>query len=138
MQAAHRQFFALNVLGTPLESCCADPATGYFRDGYCRIAEEDRGTHVMCAVMTNDFLQFSRSRGNDLITPHPEMSFPGLREGDRWCLCALRWVEAAQAGVAPPVVLAATHSRALEYISLAALLAHQLIETPGAGAGLEA
>ena len=111
----------LNVLGTPLEICCQSPVTGFFRDGFCRTSRGDWGRHTVCAVMTDEFLQFSRSRGNDLITPNPAMAFPGLKAGDRWCLCAARWVEALEAGVAPPVYLNATNQAALEMIELSAL-----------------
>lgn len=117
---------ARNVLGGPLSACCFSPLTGYFRDGWCRTVEEDRGSHVICAKVTQEFLDFSRERGNDLETPVPEYRFAGLKPGDRWCLCALRWREALQAGVAPPVVLEATHERALDYLSINELAAHAL------------
>ena len=117
---------ALNVLGTPLMACSFDPLTGYFRDGCCNTDENDRGTHVVCVRVTAAFLAFSRDRGNDLGTPRPEFRFAGLRPGDRWCLCALRWREALQAGVAPPVNLNATHARALELINMDDLKAHAL------------
>lgn len=107
-----------NVLGKPLESCCTKPLTGFYRDGYCRTDEHDQGRHVVCAVVTDEFLKFSRQQGNDLMTPRPEMRFPGLKAGDKWCLCVLRWREAYEAGKAPPVVLAATAERALQYVSL--------------------
>lgn len=113
-----------NVLGTELAPCCQEPPTGYFRDGFCRTADADHGTHVICAVVDAAFLDFTRSRGNDLTTPHPAYQFPGLKPGDRWCLCALRWREALVAGVAPPVRLAATHARALKFVELAQLEAH--------------
>ena len=109
---------AFNVLGGPLESCSTAPMTGYFRDGCCHTDATDLGRHVVCSVMTDDFLAFSRSRGNDLVTPRPEFAFPGLVAGDRWCLCAARWAEADEAGAAPGVVLAATHRLALETVSL--------------------
>lgn len=109
---------SLNVLETTLESCCNDPMTGYWRDGYCRTASEDRGTHVVCAVMTQEFLDYTKSRGNDLSTPNPAYRFPGLKPGDKWCLCILRWLEAEKAGVAPLVNLSATDSAALKYTSL--------------------
>ena len=108
----------LNVLSEPLQPCSLDPLTGYFRDGSCRTADMDIGTHVICARVTAEFLEFSRKRGNDLSTPRPEHQFPGLQPGDQWCLCALRWVEAFAAGKAPLVVLASTHIRALEFVSL--------------------
>jgi len=115
---------ANNVLGTALESCCTDPVTGFYRDGFCNTGPEDSGSHVICAVVTEAFLQFSKSRGNDLMTPLPHYQFPGLKDGDCWCLCALRWKEALVAGVAPPVKLACTHEKALQYVSLVDLIAH--------------
>ncbi len=114
-----------NVLGTDLQMCCTEPMTGFFRDGQCRTDELDSGRHVVCAVMTEEFLHFSKSRGNDLMTPIPAYNFPGLKAGDGWCLCALRWKEAYEEGVAPPVRLEATHERALNYVSFAALLDHK-------------
>jgi uncharacterized protein (DUF2237 family) len=117
---------ARNVLGEPLASCSTAPMTGFFRSGCCDTGPEDRGLHVVCARVTAEFLAFSRSRGNDLVTPMPAFRFPGLKPGDRWCLCAARWREAYEAGVAPPVVLAATHERALEVVSLDALKRHAL------------
>jgi len=117
----------LNVLGTPLAACSFDPLTGYFRDGCCRTSADDDGTHVICARVTAEFLEFSRSRGNDLSTPRPEWRFPGLVPGDRWCLCALRWLEALEAGVAPPVILEATHIGVLAYVTLADLKYHAYI-----------
>jgi len=109
---------ALNVLGRPLLPCGYKPLTGYFRDGCCHTDPSDRGLHVVCAVMTADFLAYSRARGNDLSTPQPASGFPGLKPGDRWCLCALRWLEALQAGMAPDVVMEATHLNALGVVSL--------------------
>jgi uncharacterized protein len=109
---------AMNVLGSALESCCTNPMTGYYRDGVCRTGAGDVGTHVVCAQVTEEFLAFTKSRGNDLSTPRPEFNFPGLKPGDRWCLCATRWQEALEAGVAPSVVLASTHALAVEYVSL--------------------
>ena len=109
---------SLNVLGTPLQLCSESPVTGWFRDGCCRSDPSDAGMHWICAVMTTDFLAFSRSVGNDLSTPRPEFEFPGLRPGDRWCLCAQRWQEAYLAGFAPPVVLEATHLNTLGVVSL--------------------
>ncbi len=117
---------ARNVLGGPLESCCGDPLTGWFRDGSCRTARDDVGLHVVCAEMTAEFLAFSRARGNDLSTPVPTAGFPGLKPGDRWCLCAARWREAFEAGVAPPVILAATEESALSVVSLSQLKSHAL------------
>ncbi|HXF98690.1 MAG TPA: DUF2237 domain-containing protein [Gaiellaceae bacterium] len=121
----------MNVLGGPLEPCSFDPLTGFFRDGYCRTEGMDPGFHAVCAVMTAEFLAFTRSRGNDLLTPRPEVRFPGLRPGDRWCVVAARWLEALAAGVAPPVVLEATHASALEFVSLQDLEAHAHRERPG-------
>ena len=110
-----------NVFGEPLEECSTEPMTGFYRDGCCRTGADDIGLHVVCAQMTAEFLEFSRRRGNDLITPRPEFLFPGLKPGDCWCLCAARWQEALEAGVAPPIKLAATHMSALEFISMADL-----------------
>ena len=108
----------LNVLGAELVPCSYDPLTGYFRDGCCKQDESDHGSHVICAKVTQAFLDFSLKRGNDLITPRPEYRFAGLVAGDRWCLCALRWKEAFEAGVAPPVILECTHLNALQFVSL--------------------
>lgn len=113
---------AQNVLGEPLIPCSMNPVTGYFRDGCCATREDDVGTHVVCARMTESFLRFSKSRGNDLSTPMPQYQFPGLSEGDWWCLCAMRWREAWEAGVAPQVTLVSTHAKALEFVPLEALL----------------
>ncbi len=107
-----------NVLGTALKECGCDPKTGIYRDGYCRTNPADTGTHVVCAVVTREFLEFSRSRGNDLMLPVPMWSFPGLKPGDRWCLCVSRWIEAERAGAAPSIDLEATHEKALEFASL--------------------
>ena len=115
---------AKNVLGTALVPCSYDPLTGYYRDGCCNTDEHDHGSHVVCARVTQAFLAFSRQRGNDLSTPRPEYRFKGLKPGDRWCLCALRWKEAFDAGVAPPVVLECTHIKALDFVTLAQLQAH--------------
>ena len=123
---------SLNVLGGELRACCFDPLTGYYRDGSCRTGDEDPGTHVVCARMTLEFLNFSVERGNDLVTPRPQWRFRGLKPGDRWCLCVLRWKEAYEAGCAPPVVLAATHERALDYVPLEALKRHALDVIPDA------
>ncbi len=117
---------AKNVLGGPLVPCSLDPVTGFFRDGCCNTSAEDYGSHTVGAQMTEQFLSFSKSRGNDLSTPNLEFLFPGLSPGDRWCLCAARWREAAEAGVAPPVILESTHARALEVIALADLEYHAL------------
>jgi len=107
---------ALNVLGGPLQACSFDPLTGWYRDGCCHTDDHDAGSHVVCAHMTVEFLNYQMERGNDLITPRPEARFPGLKPGDRWCVCALRWREAYEAGYAPPVVLESTHARALDYV----------------------
>lgn len=115
---------ARNVLGEPLQPCCFEPKTGFFRDGYCHTETKDRGRHVVCAEMTEGFLTFTRSRGNDLSTPRPQFDFPGLNAGDRWCLCALRWKEALDAGIAPPVILESCHEKALDVITLEDLKAH--------------
>jgi uncharacterized protein (DUF2237 family) len=115
---------AKNVLGTDLQPCSFDPMTGFFRDGCCRSGAEDLGLHLVCAQVTDEFLAFSQQRGNDLITPVPEFHFPGLRSGDRWCLCVLRWKEALVAGVAPPIVLESTHISTLEFVDLEDLRAH--------------
>jgi uncharacterized protein (DUF2237 family) len=115
---------ALNVLGQPLQPCSTDPMTGWFRDGCCRSDPDDRGLHVVCAVMTERFLAFSKSRGNDLSTPQPDYDFPGLKPGDRWCLCAMRWMEAYEHGLAPDVVLQSTHLNALGVVPLDALRAY--------------
>lgn len=115
-----------NVLGDSLEACCHQPKTGFYRDGYCRTGQFDSGRHVVCAQVTAEFLAFTSAQGNDLSTPRPEFDFPGLRPGDRWCLCALRWQEARAAGVAPPIILASTNAQALEFVSLDILKAHAL------------
>ena len=109
---------AKNVLGTPLKSCSTDPMTGFYRNGCCDTGAGDDGVHVVCAIMSAEFLAFSRSRGNDLSTPVPHYNFPGLKPGDQWCLCAARWQEAFEAGMAPRVNLEATHMSALEFVSL--------------------
>lgn len=115
---------ATNVVGGKLETCCTSPMTGYYRDGKCSTGGGDFGAHTVCAQLTEEFLQFTKSNGNDLSTPVPEFNFPGLKPGDCWCLCASRWKEAMDAGVAPPVVLAATHALTLEYVSLDELKQH--------------
>jgi uncharacterized protein len=117
---------AKNVIGGNLEACCTSPITGFYRDGFCRTGGQDFGSHVVCAEVTSEFLEFTKSRGNDLSTPVPDSNFPGLKPGDRWCLCASRWQEALDAGVAPPVILSATHARALEMVSLDELKKHAL------------
>ena len=111
-----------NILGTNLEVCCTNPLTGYYRDGVCRTSEQDTGTHTVCAIVTTEFLEYSKSRGNDLMTSAPHFDFPGLKAGDKWCLCALRWKEAYEAGVAPKIVLHATHKNVLKIIELDTLL----------------
>ena len=115
---------AKNVLGTELMASSYDPLTGYYRDGCCQTDASDAGSHLICARVTADFLAFSLSVGNDLSTPRPEYRFTGLKPGDRWCLCALRWREALEAGVAPPVVLEATHESALQFVTLESLQQH--------------
>ncbi len=120
----------LNVLGAPLEPCGTDPMTGFFRDGCCSSGPEDVGSHTVCAVVTAEFLAHQRATGNDLTTPRPEFAFPGLVPGDRWCVVAARWLSAYEAGAAAPVVLASTHSRAVDIIPLAALQEHA-VDVPG-------
>ena len=115
-----------NVFGDPLQSCSTAPMTGFFRNGCCDTAPEDMGSHTVCVVLTDAFLQFSKMRGNDLSTPMPDYGFPGLKAGERWCLCAPRWAEAFEAGMAPRVVLRATHEGALEYCTLADLKRHAI------------
>jgi len=117
---------AENILGEPLASCSTDPVTGFRRTGACETGPSDRGVHVVCAEMTQAFLEYSKSRGNDLITPLPAYGFPGLEPGDKWCLCASRWQEAVDAEVAPPVDLAATNARALDFMGAHVLRAHAL------------
>ena len=109
---------SINVLGGVLEPCSTSPVTGFYRDGCCNTGREDLGLHTVCVIMTAEFLAFSKSRGNDLSTPMPQYGFPGLQPGDRWCLCAPRWQEAHAAGMAPRVVLTATHERALDHCRL--------------------
>ena len=111
-----------NVFGEALEICCTQPMTGYFRDGLCRTIAQDTGTHTVCAVMTDEFLRFSAAQGNDLITPMPYYQFPGLKAGDKWCLCVSRWVQAQKAGKAPLLILEATHEKTLDYATLALLV----------------
>lgn len=114
----------LNVFGEALEPCSLDPLTGYYRDGCCTTGEEDSGAHAVCAIMTAEFLNFSRAAGNDLTTPRPEYRFPGLQPGDRWCLCALRWQEALLSGAAPKVILESTNEAVLQYVEMSDLLQH--------------
>lgn len=115
-----------NVLGGVLQVCSVSPLTGFMRDGVCHTGAQDIGSHTVCVQMTEAFLEYSLQRGNDLVTPVPEFDFPGLKPGDRWCVCAARWLEAAEAGVAPPVILDATHERALAKVELADLKYHAL------------
>lgn len=117
---------ARNVLGGLLQVCSASPLTGFSREGVCNTGPQDVGSHTVCAQMTEAFLDYSLQRGNDLVTPVPEYDFPGLKAGDRWCVCATRWLDAAEAGVAPPVILDATHERALAKIALGDLKYHAL------------
>ena len=116
----------LNVLGEPLQPCSMNPLTGFYRDGCCKTGEDDQGKHIVCAEMTADFLNYTKSRGNDLSTAIPQFGFLGLKPGDQWCLCASRWKEALDAGMAPPVRLRATHEAALEIVSLDELQHHAL------------
>jgi uncharacterized protein (DUF2237 family) len=118
----------LNVLGQPLVACSFDPLTGFFRDGCCKTNEQDVGSHLVCAIVSNDFLQFSLKRGNDLITPRPEYQFPGLIAGDQWCLCLNRWIEALEAHCAPMIKLESTHIKALEKVSLEVLEQYAEVE----------
>ncbi len=113
-----------NVFGEELQSCCTDPMTGFYRDGYCKTDQFDQGRHTVCAIVTEGFLSFSKSRGNDLSTPIPAYQFPGLKPGDQWCLCALRWKEAFDAGFAPQVILEATNEKTLDYVELQDLIKH--------------
>ena len=107
-----------NVLGGELESCCTDPMTGFYRDGYCKTGPDDTGRHTICILATDDFLAFSKQAGNDLSTPMPQYAFPGLKGGDKWCLVAMRWQQALEAGMAPQVVLRSTHESALQFVDL--------------------
>ena len=125
-----------NVLGGPLEPCGTEPLTGFYRDGWCATGPEDLGSHTVCTVVSADFLTMQRELGNDLGTPRPEYGFPGLRPGDRWCVVAVRWLQAYQAGVAAGVVLAATNVRALEIVPLEALRQHA-VDVPDDARGLE-
>jgi uncharacterized protein (DUF2237 family) len=120
-----------NVLGGDLRPCCHEPLTGFYRDGHCHTGPDDPGQHTVCIVATERFLAFSRARGNDLSTPRPEWRFPGLRAGDRWCLCALRWKEAWEAGEAPEVVLAATNAETLRVVSRSVLEEHAHLDPAG-------
>lgn len=117
-----------NVLGGELKCCCLKPLTGFYRDGFCRTGADDTGRHTVCVRVTSDFLEFSKAIGNDLSTPRPEFAFPGLVDGDKWCLCVLRWKEALEHGVAPFVVLESCHESALKVVELEDLQSHQLSE----------
>lgn len=112
-----------NIFGEPLVACGTDPMTGYYRDGCCNTGMTDRGTHTVCAIMTDEFLAYTKSKGNDLSTPVPQYQFPGLRAGDQWCLCVLRWKEALDAGMAPPILPEATHEKSLQIVSMEDLIA---------------
>ena len=125
-----------NVLGGPLEPCGTDPVTGFYRDGNCSCGPDDRGLHAVCAVMTSEFLAQQQRIGNDLVTPRPEWSFPGLAPGDRWCVIAARWLQAHQDGVAAPVVLASTNARALEIVPIELLREHS-VDVPADPSALE-
>ena len=114
-----------NVLGTKLQSCCTEPMTGYYRDGFCNTGTNDHGVHTVCAVMTEDFLAYTSSCGNDLSTPLPQYGFPGLKPGDKWCLCVSRWKEALDKGIAPPVYLEGCHEKSLDVVSLEELKSHE-------------
>ena len=118
----------LNVLGTPIQNCSSDPLTGWYRDGCCNTDENDHGSHTVCCELTDDFLQFLKRLGNDLVTAHPEHGFPGLKEGDGWCVCAGSWYQAFQVGKACPVHLESTHAAALQIVPLDALLQHAVVE----------
>ena len=115
-----------NVLGTEIEMCCGNPMTGFYRDGYCRTGQMDYGLHIVCVEATDEFLEFSKQVGNDLSTPRPEYDFPGLVDGDRWCLCVERWKEAHEAGMAPKVFLEGTHMSAIEFVSIEDLKKHSV------------
>ncbi|HIG42763.1 MAG: DUF2237 domain-containing protein [bacterium] len=118
---------SINVLGEPLEPCSLDPMTGFLRDGCCNTCDEDEGSHTICVELSTEFLEYSRFAGNDLSTPHPEVGFPGLQEGDRWCLCAGRWLEAYENGMAPRIFMRNTHIRALDIVPLELLKQHAVI-----------
>ncbi|CAM1344593.1 DUF2237 family protein [Tenacibaculum amylolyticum] len=115
----------LNVFGQPLQSCCNNPATGYFRDGFCRTVNYDLGTHIVCAIVTQEFLDYTKTKGNDLFTPIPHWNFPGLQPGSKWCLCISRWLEAERVGKAPWVILEATDQKALQYTTLEKLKSYE-------------
>ncbi|AFZ47958.1 Protein of unknown function DUF2237 [Cyanobacterium stanieri PCC 7202] len=115
-----------NVLGKPLETCCQSPMTGFYRNGCCDTGAEDFGLHTVCAQVSAEFLEYSKNKGNDLITPMPMYNFPGLKPGDKWCLCVSRWQEALEAGVAPPIILASTHEKTLQFVPLEVLQEHSI------------
>ncbi len=117
-----KQIEPLNVFGEPLKSCCQDPVTGFYRDGFCKTGTNDYGTHIVCAIVTDAFLEYSKLQGNDLITPIPNRHFNGLKAGDKWCLCISRWLETIKAGVAPKIDLQATHQYALKYMTIEELM----------------
>ncbi len=123
----HDQAESRNVLGKPLQSCGTDPVTGFYRDGCCNTGPDDRGVHTVCAIVTDEFLEASRRLGNDLITPAPHFGFPGLKAGDRWCVCAGRWLQAYEAGAPCPVVLEATHENTLRIVPFEILLQYAVI-----------
>ena len=123
------QEIARNVLGEPLSPCSFEPLTGFYRDGCCKTGPDDVGSHLVCAIMSDEFLQFSYQRGNDLITPRPEWRFPGLQAGDQWCLCLSRWLEALEAGCAPKIKLESTHIKALERVDLDTLKRYDVAHT---------
>ena len=116
----------LNIFGEPIEECCSNPITGFFRDGFCRTDEMDRGLHVVCAQMTEEFLEFSKSRGNDLSTPKPEFNFPGLKKGDHWCICAERWKAAFENNKAPKLFLRKSNQKILEFVDIETLKSFSL------------
>lgn len=122
---------SVNVLGEPLQPCSSDPVTGFFRDGHCNTCDQDGGSHTVCAILTKEFLAFSKYVGNDLSTPRPQFDFPGLKPGDRWCLCAGRFLQAHDEGVAPRIHLASTHRQALEVVPIEVLREHAADETTG-------
>ncbi|MEM9899282.1 MAG: DUF2237 domain-containing protein [Pseudomonadota bacterium] len=128
MNSTPSKLGSLNVLGEPLQICSVDPLTGWFRDGCCDTEGRDQGMHIVCARVTAEFLDHQRRGGNDLVTPRPEFRFPGLKPGDRWCVCLSRWVDALNEGVAPPIILEATHEEALAAVSIDVLKAHALTE----------
>lgn len=127
MPPEYEQAESRNVLGQPLQTCGTDPVTGFFRDGCCNTGPDDRGIHTVCAIVTDEFLETSRQLGNDLITPAPQFGFPGLHAGDRWCVCAARWLQAYEAGAPCPVVLEATHENTLNTIPFEILLQYAVI-----------